>query len=463
MIEDHAEKEDHELEEEDKGRHAEGDEGGEGEVEEQEERERKQPTKQKASSGDIRPVPLVTSSSAITPLGSGSSSSSGSGGNQSSGAALLPSQFTFASRPTTGFQKLSDRTLPDGTSARDPVFGSRSLFMQPWSRTTLSKEASDVLRGWLYEHIDYPYPNDEEKRQLAEKASLSMGQINNWFVNARVRIWKPMLESKDVSQSTEEMIICEETPSFKKRDAHDFDEGAPSKKKKSQEDKKDSGSARGSLPKKAIEDLKAWLFDHFHHPYPTEEEKMEMAKANNLTLTQVNNWFINSRRRIWRPLMDSSGKGGKSGSALSHVTRYQVGIPPNHSSPPKPAADGLKADKLEKSAQQRVFSATDSLRLEKENDSLKLEYKKLAVKFENELEHLGKEMDHMKSIIKRYEKKFGPLPQETSVQEPSPPIQTSEKDMHVASGTFCGRSRSLGELYDGKKPPERHEIEHHEQ
>ncbi|XP_068011293.1 homeobox protein PKNOX1 isoform X3 [Melanerpes formicivorus] len=42
------------------------------------------------------------------------------------------------------------------------------------------------------------------------------------------------------------------------------------------------------------------------HPYPTEDEKKQIAAQTNLTLLQVNNWFINARRRILQPMLDSS-------------------------------------------------------------------------------------------------------------------------------------------------------------
>ena len=34
----------------------------------------------------------------------------------------------------------------------------------------------------------------------------------------------------------------------------------------------------------------------------SEQEKMELKALTNLTTTQINNWFINKRVRIWRPL-----------------------------------------------------------------------------------------------------------------------------------------------------------------
>ncbi|RLW07603.1 hypothetical protein DV515_00003536 [Chloebia gouldiae] len=71
----------------------------------------------------------------------------------------------------------------------------------------------------------------------------------------------------------------------------------------------DDGSSknkRGVLPKHATNVMRSWLFQHIGHPYPTEDEKKQIAAQTNLTLLQVNNWFINARRRILQPMLDSS-------------------------------------------------------------------------------------------------------------------------------------------------------------
>ncbi|KAJ8019507.1 Homeobox protein Mohawk [Holothuria leucospilota] len=44
--------------------------------------------------------------------------------------------------------------------------------------------------------------------------------------------------------------------------------------------------------------LKAWLYEHKHHPYPTKTEKLLLALGSKMTLIQVNNWFANARRRL---------------------------------------------------------------------------------------------------------------------------------------------------------------------
>ena len=44
---------------------------------------------------------------------------------------------------------------------------------------------------------------------------------------------------------------------------------------------------RGVLPRKATTVLRSWLFQHLVHPYPTEEEKRQLAAQTKLTLLQV--------------------------------------------------------------------------------------------------------------------------------------------------------------------------------
>ncbi|XP_049814140.1 homeobox protein homothorax isoform X3 [Schistocerca nitens] len=70
---------------------------------------------------------------------------------------------------------------------------------------------------------------------------------------------------------------------------------------------------RGIFPKVATNILRAWLFQHLTHPYPSEDQKKQLAQDTGLTILQVNNWFINARRRIVQPLIDQSNRAGVSG------------------------------------------------------------------------------------------------------------------------------------------------------
>lgn len=58
----------------------------------------------------------------------------------------------------------------------------------------LPENSVTILRAWLFEHFLHPYPKDSEKLMLARQTGLTRSQISNWFINARVRLWKPMIE-----------------------------------------------------------------------------------------------------------------------------------------------------------------------------------------------------------------------------------------------------------------------------
>ncbi|KAA0708858.1 Homeobox protein [Triplophysa tibetana] len=74
---------------------------------------------------------------------------------------------------------------------------------------------------------------------------------------------------------------------------------------------------RGIFPKVATNIMRAWLFQHLTHPYPSEEQKKQLAQDTGLTILQVNNWFINARRRIVQPMIDQSNRAVNQGTAYS--------------------------------------------------------------------------------------------------------------------------------------------------
>lgn len=43
--------------------------------------------------------------------------------------------------------------------------------------------------------------------------------------------------------------------------------------------------------------LKSWLYSHYNYPYPTQEEKNSLMLLTGLNQGQINNWFVNIRRR----------------------------------------------------------------------------------------------------------------------------------------------------------------------
>ncbi|RVW73301.1 BEL1-like homeodomain protein 2 [Vitis vinifera] len=68
----------------------------------------------------------------------------------------------------------------------------------------LPERSVNILRSWLFEHFLHPYPSDADKHLLARQTGLSRNQVSNWFINARVRLWKPMVEEMYQQETKEE-------------------------------------------------------------------------------------------------------------------------------------------------------------------------------------------------------------------------------------------------------------------
>ncbi|KAL6636996.1 hypothetical protein ACP70R_024568 [Stipagrostis hirtigluma subsp. patula] len=58
---------------------------------------------------------------------------------------------------------------------------------------------------------------------------------------------------------------------------------------------------KGKLPKEARQQLLNWWDLHYKWPYPSETQKVSLAESTGLDLKQINNWFINQRKRHWKP------------------------------------------------------------------------------------------------------------------------------------------------------------------
>ncbi|GAQ78939.1 homeobox protein Meis 1 [Klebsormidium nitens] len=114
----------------------------------------------------------------------------------------------------------------------------------------------------------------------------------------------------------------------RERPAEERDERERSRGKRSiEESSEEQDEARprkrgGNLPRPAVDRMGQWLRENFHHPYPTEETKQALAAETGLTVTQVSNWFINARVRIWKPALEKM--------------RKESGLFP--SSPPRPSS-----------------------------------------------------------------------------------------------------------------------------
>ncbi|XP_062227843.1 homeobox protein BEL1 homolog [Phragmites australis] len=108
-----------------------------------------------------------------------------------------------ATKGDTPRLKVLDQCLRQQRSFQQPG----AVEYNPWRpQRGLPERAVAVLRAWLFEHFLHPYPNDVDKHILARQTGLSRSQVSNWFINARVRLWKPMIEdmyTEEVKQQSQ--------------------------------------------------------------------------------------------------------------------------------------------------------------------------------------------------------------------------------------------------------------------
>ncbi|KAE8696700.1 BEL1-like homeodomain protein 7 [Hibiscus syriacus] len=89
----------------------------------------------------------------------------------------------------------------------------------------LPERSVAILRAWLFEHFLHPYPTDTDKHMLAIQTGLSRNQVSNWFINARVRVWKPMVEEIHMLESKG---LAEGNQNLRENDCKSTSEGCTS-------------------------------------------------------------------------------------------------------------------------------------------------------------------------------------------------------------------------------------------
>ncbi|KAK1409009.1 hypothetical protein QVD17_41245 [Tagetes erecta] len=105
-----------------------------------------------------------------------------------------------ATRGETPRLRLLDQTLRQQRAFQQMI----TMDSHPWRpQRGLPERSVSILRAWLFEHFLHPYPSDVDKHILARQTGLSRSQVSNWFINARVRLWKPMVEEMYVEETKE--------------------------------------------------------------------------------------------------------------------------------------------------------------------------------------------------------------------------------------------------------------------
>ncbi|MCD7472721.1 hypothetical protein HAX54_014050 [Datura stramonium] len=140
------------------------------------------------------------------------------GEKDSTSTSLIPG----STRGETPRLRLLDQTL-----RQQKAFQQMNMMeTHPWRpQRGLPERSVSVLRAWLFEHFLHPYPSDVDKHILARQTGLSRSQVSNWFINARVRLWKPMVEEMYLEETKEEENLGSPNGSKALDDHHDMING----------------------------------------------------------------------------------------------------------------------------------------------------------------------------------------------------------------------------------------------
>lgn len=82
---------------------------------------------------------------------------------------------------------------------------------------------------------------------------------------------------------------------------------------------------KGKLPSSATKTLKEWWLANLLWPYPSEDAKRALMKLAGLNQTQINNWFINQRKRHWHRLFDRDEAQPISETEARHMILEKYG------------------------------------------------------------------------------------------------------------------------------------------
>lgn len=137
----------------------------------------------------------------------------------------------------------------------------------------LTPEATVILSNWYDDHIRYPYPSDLEVKHLSDDCGISEKQVKKWMANKRVRCFNTLSISGNQH---------------------------PIKLKYKGKRKHTNETARANyqqLSNESRDILTQWYEDHSYNPYPTEEEKEELAEKCQISIGQIRSWFANKRSR----------------------------------------------------------------------------------------------------------------------------------------------------------------------
>jgi len=74
---------------------------------------------------------------------------------------------------------------------------------------TLPKKATEILIQWFFDHINDPYPDENEKAAIGVACRLTLTQVHNWFGNKRIRYKHKCMEEENKRSTRKSKKVIE--------------------------------------------------------------------------------------------------------------------------------------------------------------------------------------------------------------------------------------------------------------
>lgn len=125
--------------------------------------------------------------------------------------AKLPTNFNI--RETSESQE-EKKSSPKSKSKIFLSFRSLISSLARKRRPNYSKRVKGILMRWLEDHIDNPYPTENEREELCSQTGLSRRQLRVWFIDTRrvSSCFYPIEETRENSVQKQKEICTENRP-----------------------------------------------------------------------------------------------------------------------------------------------------------------------------------------------------------------------------------------------------------
>eukprot|EP01135_Chromosphaera_perkinsii_P009677 Nk52_evm3s1837 gene=Nk52_evmTU3s1837 len=141
------------------------------------------------------------------------------------------------------------------------------------SPNMLDRSVTDLLKKWLFEHIDNPFPSEEERTALCMVTGLSRERLNRWFAYGRHNL---LVRGVSSTGGWEYSIKL--------------------------------GADIVELEDEKVKVLVTWLLEHLNEPFPNRTEKIMLCEGTGLSRDHLSQWLANARNNLLTMTMSKDGK-----------------------------------------------------------------------------------------------------------------------------------------------------------